>query len=370
MPLINPGESIQAAVNANPSGTAFCLGTGVHDITSSITPKSGNTFTGQPGAILDGSDWSTADTSQAAFRSHLSGTIDDVTIRNLEIRNMPQRAVHAWHENSSGWIVEYCEIHACLCGISFPRNAIIRHNKVHHNTGDSAGGTIPNGGYISTAGTGSLIEGNEFSYNGDIQKVIDHANDITFRGNWFHHNEGPAIWYDGDSQNGVIEYNTIEDNIGQGVFYEISAYGTIRNNAIKRNGDCAIFISNSRDNEIYSNALEDNYRGIILLVNLSNTYAPGAPYADAIGWDLRNNNVHDNDIILTPANVAAFPISNGTNYVNSGSLSLYTSNAKNNNFDRNHYHHPVSDAWLYFWGAYKTFAEWQALGYDINGDLT
>ena len=43
------------------------------------------------GAILDGSGWSTADDTQAAFRAH-NEDIDYVTIRNLVIRNMPQRA--------------------------------------------------------------------------------------------------------------------------------------------------------------------------------------------------------------------------------------------------------------------------------------
>jgi hypothetical protein len=34
----------------------------------SITPKTGNTFIGQYGAILDGTGWTTTDDSQAAFR--------------------------------------------------------------------------------------------------------------------------------------------------------------------------------------------------------------------------------------------------------------------------------------------------------------
>ena len=37
-----------------PGATTFCLRAGVHDLTSSITPKTGNTFVGEYGAILDG----------------------------------------------------------------------------------------------------------------------------------------------------------------------------------------------------------------------------------------------------------------------------------------------------------------------------
>lgn len=366
---ITAGSSIQTAINNNPAGTAFYLRAGTHSITASIVPKTGNTFVGELGAIIDGTGWSTADTTQAAFRSHLAGTINNVTIRNLVIRNMPQRGVHAWWQNSTGWLVEYCEIHHCLCGVSFPGASIVRNNYIHHCTGDSAGGTIPNGGYISTTGTGSVFEQNEVSYCGETQKVIDHADNVTFRQNWFHHNTGVGIWYDGDCINAVIEDNTIEDNGLQGVMYEISAFGTIRYNTIRRNGDCAIFISNARDNDIHHNNLTDNFRGIILLVNLTNVWPANSPYTGALGWDLRNNSVHDNNVTLTPANLPAFPISNGSNYVNAGDLTPYSSNTKNNTFTKNHYFHPVSDAWLYEWGVYKTFAQWQALGHDVDGTI-
>ena len=93
--LIAVGSSIQSAVNANPTGTTFGLASGVHSITAAITPKSGQTFVGQFGAILDGSGWATSDTTQGAFRAH-NQDIDNVTIRNLVIRNMPIDAIHAF----------------------------------------------------------------------------------------------------------------------------------------------------------------------------------------------------------------------------------------------------------------------------------
>ena len=52
---IVPGQSIQPLVNMYPGGTTFCLRAGVHRLTSSIRPKTGNTFVGEYGAILDGS---------------------------------------------------------------------------------------------------------------------------------------------------------------------------------------------------------------------------------------------------------------------------------------------------------------------------
>jgi len=51
---LSPGANIQSAVNANPTGTAFILTPGVYRM-QSIMPKAGDSFTGQAGADLNGS---------------------------------------------------------------------------------------------------------------------------------------------------------------------------------------------------------------------------------------------------------------------------------------------------------------------------
>jgi parallel beta-helix repeat protein len=51
---ISPGTSIQSVVNANPAGTTFVLEPGVYRM-QSVTPKNGDSFIGQSGAILNGS---------------------------------------------------------------------------------------------------------------------------------------------------------------------------------------------------------------------------------------------------------------------------------------------------------------------------
>lgn len=50
---IYPGEDIQAAVDANPTGASFVIKAGVHRL-QSVQPKTGNEFVGEPGAILSG----------------------------------------------------------------------------------------------------------------------------------------------------------------------------------------------------------------------------------------------------------------------------------------------------------------------------
>lgn len=51
--LLQVGDDFQAAVEANPPGTAFRVAAGVHRA-QSVAPKEGNRFTGEPGAVMTG----------------------------------------------------------------------------------------------------------------------------------------------------------------------------------------------------------------------------------------------------------------------------------------------------------------------------
>jgi hypothetical protein len=133
-----PGQYIQGAVNSYPGATTFCLRAGVHSVTSSIKPKTGNTFVGEYGAILDGTGyWTINDGTQAAFRAH-NEDIDYVTIRNLVIRNMPQQGIHAYYWMSDHWTIEYNEIASNKWGLEVGPSFTIRNNYIHHNVGNSS----------------------------------------------------------------------------------------------------------------------------------------------------------------------------------------------------------------------------------------
>ncbi len=95
-------------MNANPAGTAFCLGDGVHQVPSPITPKTGDSFTGEFGAVLDGTGTAFRATHnfEGLINAH-NQNIDDVTIRNLVIRDSARtRRIHAYQDYSDGWVVE------------------------------------------------------------------------------------------------------------------------------------------------------------------------------------------------------------------------------------------------------------------------
>lgn len=53
--FLSVGTALQSAINGQPAGTTFCLGAGVHRL-QSITPRNGDQFYGQPGAILSGAE--------------------------------------------------------------------------------------------------------------------------------------------------------------------------------------------------------------------------------------------------------------------------------------------------------------------------
>ena len=55
---VAPGNNIQAIVNAHPAGTTYIFTPGVYRM-QSITPQTGDTYTGQSGAILNGSELAT-----------------------------------------------------------------------------------------------------------------------------------------------------------------------------------------------------------------------------------------------------------------------------------------------------------------------
>jgi hypothetical protein len=200
-----PGQSIPLIVSSYPSSTTFCLRAGVHYLTSSVTPKTGNTFVGEYGAILDGSGWSTTDDTQAAFRAH-NQDIDYVTIRNLVIRNMPQQGIHAYYWMADHWTLEFNEIAYNKIGVEFAPDFLIRNNYIHHNVGISPSSTNPaerGGGYQGFRSDNTTFDSNEIAYNGREQKVGLSAN-VTFRNNFVHHNIGDGIWYDTNSNAGAV----------------------------------------------------------------------------------------------------------------------------------------------------------------------
>jgi hypothetical protein len=143
---IAPGQSIQAAVNANPANTAFVIASGVHQ-RQEISPKNGNRFVGESGAVLDGEK-----STRHAFASNASGVI----IEGLIIRNYTNPIETGAVGGGSGWTVRGNEIaYNKGAGVFASGGWTVANNHIHHN------------GQIGILATGNsiTISGNEISHN-------------------------------------------------------------------------------------------------------------------------------------------------------------------------------------------------------------
>ena len=363
---ITPGQSIQAAVNANAGTATFCLRAGTHPISASITPKSGNTFVGELGAILDGSGWASNDLDDAVFRAVNNG-ISGVTVRNLVLRNGPSYGVNAYL-TAAKWTVDHCEIYGFRNGVSVGIGGVVSNNVIHHNVGvvNDPNPALRGGGYSFNSSRGMLLVNNEIAYNGQEQKFIygthgEPNRDLTIANNWVHHNEKDGLWIDGDGAGSVMENNLCEDNGRTGITVEIGASVVVRNNTVRRSGEEGILISASRDTTVTGNTLEDNQFGIGLFLDFGRL-AESYPF-----WtvDLSGNTIANNRVTVSAGQLAAL-----LTFVGTGDRTPYLTNTKKNQFQGDAYSAPSTTGNWFVWNGNKTFAQWQAIPQDATGSLT
>jgi hypothetical protein len=348
-------DDLSAKTEANPPGTVFWLEPGTHrlgkDEYAQVAPKSGNTYIGAPGAILDG-----AGRNRYAF----TGKASRVTIQNLTIKGFesPVNEGVVNHDSGAGWVIE-------------------------NNT------LVDNGGAAMMAGRGQVVRGNCLKDNGqyglnaccgditnlrllDNEFVGNNADDIEakmencgctgamklwavngadIRGNWIHGNHGPGIWADTNNNDVLIEQNLIEDNDYTAIFYETSYNAVIRDNVIRRNNliggrqfadrgddfpEAAIYLSESGGEprvkartdliDIYRNDFTDNWSGVtlwenadrfcnspantstgictLLVSSVSNCRPPAIKQQPLLGdcrWKTQRVDIHDNRFVFDPA---------------------------------------------------------------------
>jgi Periplasmic copper-binding protein (NosD) len=333
---------------ANPPGTVFWLSSGTHrlaqDEFAQVEPKTGNTYIGAPGAVLDG-----AGRNRYAF----TGKARKVTLQNLTVKGFeaPVNEGVVNHDSGAGWVIENSTFvdnrgAAMMAG----RGQVIRGNCVKNN-----------GQYGLNACCGAIthlqVLNNEFVGNNadDVEAKVENCgctgamklwgiNGADIAGNWIHGNHGPGIWADTNNNDFLIEQNLIEDNDDIAIFYETSYNAIIRDNLIRRNnlvggrkfadrGDDfptpAIYLSESGGEsrikartdliDIYGNDFQDNWSGItlwenadrfcnssantstgvctLLVKSVSSCRPPaikGPPLLDDCRWKTQRVEIHDN----------------------------------------------------------------------------
>ena len=96
---INVEDDAQSVVNGHPPGTTYIVKAGIHLRNFSVQPKSGDTFCGEPGAVLDGGR-----SLASAFSGGASNvTLDSITVRDYESGR--QGAAIQPESRASGWVV-------------------------------------------------------------------------------------------------------------------------------------------------------------------------------------------------------------------------------------------------------------------------
>lgn len=361
-------SNIQTFIDSSVGATTFCLAAGTYNITRSLAPKTGNTFIGQYGAILDGTGWTTTDLDAAFFKAINNG-ITGVTIKNLVMRNGPSYCVNSYLTAAS-WVVDHNEIYRCRSGISVGTGGTISSNFIHHNVGVTGDPRpeLRGGGYTLNSSRGVSLVDNEISYNGTEQKFIYGTlnvfnQDLTIARNFVHHNVGNGLWIDGDGAGSVIENNTVEDNGAAGIDIEQGNGVIVRNNTVRRQlGGEGIYITISKDTSITGNTVEGNAFGIGLFLDFS-SLPPASP---SLPWsqDLSGNVITGNIVRASTGQYLGM-----LTFTGSGDKTPYTSNSKNNQWSNNTYFAPNTTGTWFSWDGNKTFTQWQALPQDATSTI-
>jgi parallel beta-helix repeat protein len=348
---VSPGQSIQAAVNANPEGTTFLIRSGLHR-RQQVIPKNGDSFVGEPGAVLDGEG-----VTEFAFGGHAV----NVTVQGLVIEGYAPPLQKGVLRGARGWLVEGNEIRwNSGVGIAAGPGWRVRDNYVHHQ------------GQLGMSGSGDniLVEGNEIAFNNTDNidpyweaggtKFVYTVN-LVVRGNHVHDNQGPGLWTDINNIYTLYEDNRAIDNYGPGIFHEISYDAVIRNNLVEGNGfgypdwvdGAGILVNSSPNVEISGNTVRYNHDGIAgtHVDRGSGDYGP---------HQLRNLWVHHNLIVMQVGQTGV--VTNTHDPVFSPDW--------NNRFDYNTYTLGTADRY-YAWDPwYITTAQWQAAGQDPHSTWT
>jgi hypothetical protein len=286
-----------SAVNWSQPGATYWLAPGQHTLGAGqytqVIPGSGATFTGAPGAVLDGQH-----SNYYAFGGDATNvTISYLTIQNFGTTGGNQNQGVVNENSEAGWKIDHTTIqdnagagtmlgsdntlsYDCLTknqqygfnaySDSGPSNLVLEHNEISDN--DTYNWEAHQSGCGCSGG------GKFWDVNGAV--ITD---------NWVHGNESVGLWADTNNRSFDISGNNISDNFSYGLIYEISYNALIKDNVFERNGAgggkasqgfpvSAIYVSESGSDsrvpgkygqsfQITGNTFLNNWGGVILWEN-------------------------------------------------------------------------------------------------------
>jgi hypothetical protein len=314
---IHPGEDIQAQVDRHPAGTTFRILAGVHRM-QQVRPKHGNSFIGEPGAVLSGARPLTAFAREGEYwvasgqtqRGQVHGRcmpghggcrypedlfIDDQAL--WQVTSLAELGPGRWlfdygagrihlAEDPAGRTVETSVARYAFMGSA--RNVTIRgltiekyanpaqHGAIHGRDGTvgtlSAGWTVRdnvvrlNHGAGISAGHGAHVAGNTVTHNGQIGVtgtgrglLIEH-NEIAFNNragfDWGWEGGGTKFVR---TEGLVVRGNHVHHNLGPGLWTDIDNLHTLyEGNLVEDNAHAGIFHEISYAARIRHNTVRRN----------------------------------------------------------------------------------------------------------------
>ena len=271
---IGTGDDAQQVVDAHGAGTRYVVKAGTHLRNFSVRPRSGDSFCGEPGAVLDGG---------RSLRSAFSGGATNVTLDSITIQQYATGrqggAIHP-DKSASGWMVRNVSaVRNYWAGLMAADNMKILGGSFSDNDQLGIGGNAATGVVLDGLdGDPATFDGPELARNHTLHESCDweaggmkwDVGKITIRNAHVHDNDCRGLWADINAHGALIENNLIEDNREEGIFYEISQEAVIRNNHVYGNGldgrgwywAGGITVASSFNVEVYGNRLSGNYNGI------------------------------------------------------------------------------------------------------------
>jgi hypothetical protein len=316
---IGTGDDAQRLVDAHGPGTRYTVKAGTHLRNFSVRPKSGDSFCGEPGAVLDGG---------RSLRAAFSGGATNVTLDSLTVQQYATGrqggAIHP-DKSASGWVVRNVSaLRNYWAGLMAADNMKILGG--HYNDNDQLG--IGNNAASSIVldgldGDPATFDGPEMARNHTLHESCDWEaggikwaiGRITIRNAHVHDNDCRGLWGDINAHDALIEHNLIEDNRDEGIFYEISQDAVIRYNRIYGNGfgyrvgwywSGGITVASSFNVEVYGNRLSGNYNGITGTQQTRTDSTPPTHLLDGF-------HIHDNLICGTDSHSTGVIADNGAN---------------------------------------------------------
>jgi nitrous oxidase accessory protein NosD len=271
---IGTGDDAQRVVDAHPAGTTYLVKGGTHLRNFSVRPKSGDSFCGEAGAVLDGGR-----TLKTAFSGGARNlTLDSITVRDYA--GDRQGAAIQPQPRASGWVVRNVSaLHNGWAGLLVADGMRILGGHYNDNDQLGIGGNAATGIVLDGLDDDpATLDGPELARNHTRHAGCDFeaggmkwdVGQVTIRNAHVHDNDCRGLWADINARDALIEHNLVEGNRAEGIFYEISQDGVIRHNRVYRNGlrgagwywDGGITVASSFNVEIYGNRLSGNFNGI------------------------------------------------------------------------------------------------------------